>query len=105
MQHIVLLPSLSLAINGAYVLAGEIVKCGNDYKEGLRMYEERMRPYVSKAQSLPPGAPAISNPQTKWGTAIFNGIMGLTSWSGLATLLEKLSSPPAEDKSLPLYDL
>ena len=94
----------SLAIVGAYVLAGEIAKCGDDYKAGLEGYEERMRPYVTKAQSLPPGAPAIANPQSKWGIAVLNNIVRFISWSGLATLFGKMSSPPAEDKSLPLYE-
>ena len=66
----------SLAIVGAYVLAGEIAKCGDDYKEGLNMYEETMRPYVKKARDLLPGAPALANPQTKWGVAVFNSIEG-----------------------------
>lgn len=95
----------SLAIVGAYILAGEIAKCGGDNEKGLRTYEETMRPYVSKAQSLPPGAPAILNPQTKWGIAALNCFLGFISRSGLTTLLDKFSSPPAEDESFPMYEL
>jgi 2-polyprenyl-6-methoxyphenol hydroxylase-like FAD-dependent oxidoreductase len=56
----------SLAIVGAYVLAGEIVKGGLNYEEAFQDSGEKMRPHVAKAQSLPPGAPDLANPQTKW---------------------------------------
>jgi 2-polyprenyl-6-methoxyphenol hydroxylase-like FAD-dependent oxidoreductase len=48
----------TLAIIGAYVLAGEIAKNVEDFGEGFRGYEKVMKPYVTKAQSLPPGVPA-----------------------------------------------
>src|SRR4051812_4254257 len=44
----------SLALMSAYVLAEELASCKGDWEEGLRMYEERMTPFVRKAQSLPP---------------------------------------------------
>lgn len=100
----------SLAIIGAYVLAGEIAEQFNRQKDGhaslekaLEGYEKQMRPYVTKAQSLPPGAPAIVNPQTWWGIKILNTIVGFVGWSGIATLVGKWSGLPAEDKSLPEY--
>jgi len=48
----------TLAIVGAYVLAGEIAKNVEDFGEAFRGYEKVMKPFVTKAQSLPPGAPA-----------------------------------------------
>jgi 2-polyprenyl-6-methoxyphenol hydroxylase-like FAD-dependent oxidoreductase len=94
----------TLAIIGAYILAGEIAKCGEDIEEGLRMYEEKMRPFVTKAQSLPPGAPGIMSPQSKLGIRILHGAVGFAAFSGLATLFGKISSSDGEDKRLPLYD-
>ena len=35
----------SLAILGAYVLAGEIIKAKDDHASALRAYEEKLRPY------------------------------------------------------------
>lgn len=61
----------TLAIVGAYVLAGCI--CANDsVEEGLRQYERDMKPFVDKAQKLPPGVPQIANPQTAFGIWLFN---------------------------------
>ncbi|KAG4423996.1 hypothetical protein IFR04_002838 [Cadophora malorum] len=94
----------SCAIVGAYVLAGEIVKHGMDYEKAFKGYEENLRPYVEKAQKLPPGAPAIANPQTKWGIAILRGLVGFVSWSGATKLFDKMSSPPAQDDELTVYD-
>ncbi|KUJ23171.1 FAD/NAD(P)-binding domain-containing protein [Mollisia scopiformis] len=96
----------SLAIVGAYVLAGEIVKNGNgrDFEKAFEGYEERMRGYVDKAQKLPPGAPGFANPQTRIGISILNGVLGFVSWSGLATLFSKLSLGATKERDdLPEY--
>ena len=76
----------TLAIVGAYILAGELSKCNKDHTTAFEEYERIMRPYVSKAQSLPPGAPGIANPQTEWGIKIFHTILSFIDWSGLTKL-------------------
>ncbi|MER8185937.1 FAD-dependent monooxygenase [Kitasatospora sp. NPDC094015] len=48
----------SLALVGGYLLAGELAAAGGDHRTALRRYEERMRPYVTGAQKLPPGGAA-----------------------------------------------
>lgn len=51
----------SLALVGAYVLAGELAKAGGDHRVALPRYEERMRPFVTLNQALAtenPGGPA-----------------------------------------------
>lgn len=45
----------SLALVGAYVLAGELAAADGDHRAAFRRYEEVMRPYVGTAQELPPG--------------------------------------------------
>lgn len=45
----------SLALVGAYLLAGELAAAGGDHRRAFSRYEELMRPYVSRAQELPPG--------------------------------------------------
>jgi hypothetical protein len=98
----------SLAIIGAYILAGELAACKGDWEKGLDGYEEKMRPFVTKAQKLPPDAPGIGNPQTEWGIVILNSIIGFVSWSGLANgisvVASKFSGPEKEDKRLALYE-
>ncbi|QDP98518.1 FAD-dependent oxidoreductase [Microlunatus elymi] len=45
----------SLALVGAYVLAGELATNPGDHRRALISYEQLMRPYVKQAQQLPPG--------------------------------------------------
>ncbi|MFB9368608.1 FAD-dependent monooxygenase [Kitasatospora sp. NPDC001664] len=45
----------SLALVGAYVLAGELAAAPGDIASAFRGYDRIMRPYVAKAQQLPPG--------------------------------------------------
>ncbi|HEX4705984.1 MAG TPA: FAD-dependent monooxygenase [Pseudonocardiaceae bacterium] len=45
----------SLALVGAYVLAGELAAAQGDYAVAFERYEEIMRPYVTHSQQLPPG--------------------------------------------------
>ena len=45
----------SLALVGAYVLAGELALAAGDHQAAFAGYEARMRPYVRQGQQLPPG--------------------------------------------------
>jgi 2-polyprenyl-6-methoxyphenol hydroxylase-like FAD-dependent oxidoreductase len=45
----------SLALVGAYLLAGELAAAGGDHRAGFAGYERALRPYVTKGQELPPG--------------------------------------------------
>jgi 2-polyprenyl-6-methoxyphenol hydroxylase-like FAD-dependent oxidoreductase len=45
----------SLALVGAYVLAGELAAAGGDHRVAFPRYEQVLRPYVTQAQQLPPG--------------------------------------------------
>ena len=94
----------SLAIVGAYVLAGELQRCGSP-EEAFRAYEVLMRPFVEQVQKLPPGAPGIANPQTWWGIWIFNTVLSLVTKTGLAGLLGRFSLPHADKIELPVYDM
>ena len=95
----------SVALVGAYVLAGEISKHGADYRRAFEGYESLLRPYVDKAQKLPPGAPAIANPETAWGIGILYAVLGFVSWSGLPALLGRFGGPPADGIVLPAYEM
>ncbi|MFJ1708761.1 FAD-dependent monooxygenase [Kitasatospora sp. NPDC088346] len=48
----------SLALVGAYVLAGELAAAAGDHRAALRRYDEVLQPYVRQAQQLPPGGAA-----------------------------------------------
>lgn len=66
----------TMALLGAYVLAGNIVTYEHDLAKALQQYEEDMRPFVESAQSLGPGIPAIATPQTAWGVWVLRNVIG-----------------------------
>ncbi|MFG3223952.1 FAD-dependent monooxygenase [Kitasatospora sp. NPDC048194] len=45
----------SLALVGGYLLAGELATAQGDFRTAFTRYEDLMRPYVTRAQELPPG--------------------------------------------------
>ena len=58
----------SLAVTGAYVLAGELSKLadGEHPARALEAYDRAFRPFVEETQKIPPFVPAIAHPETAW---------------------------------------
>lgn len=71
----------SLALGGAYILAGEIANHPGDLAAGLQSYEERMAPILKDMQKIPPGVPGIMAPQTAWGIWLRNLVFRILCWS------------------------
>lgn len=92
----------SLALVGAYVLAGELA-AHVDHRDAFRGYERIMRPYVTQAQKLPPGAPRIANPRTRIGIAALNTAAKVGASRAFSAIGGKLFSPPADAIDLPDY--
>jgi 2-polyprenyl-6-methoxyphenol hydroxylase-like FAD-dependent oxidoreductase len=89
----------SLALVGAYVLAGELAKYAH-HRDAFASYEAIMRPYVDRAQKLPAGVPRLMYPKTDLGIRLFHGGVRLAS----SRLLSRaLPSPPADKIDLPDY--
>ncbi|MDT7582061.1 MAG: hypothetical protein QOK35_3325, partial [Pseudonocardiales bacterium] len=63
--------------------------------------EAIMRPYVERAQKLPPGTPRLAHPRTRAGIAVLQG--GLRLVSRAAKLGGPFFSPPADALELPDY--
>jgi 2-polyprenyl-6-methoxyphenol hydroxylase-like FAD-dependent oxidoreductase len=63
----------SLAILGAYVLAGELSKLeiGEDFCTALDAYESKFRPFVEEAQEIPFFVPSIAHPESLWKRWLF----------------------------------
>ncbi len=63
----------SLAITGAYVLAGELSKLdnGKNPSQALEAYEGAFRPFVEETQKIPFFVPAIAHPETAWKRWLF----------------------------------
>ena len=96
----------SLAIVGAYVLAGELAVHAN-YQQAFAAYERRLRPFVNSVQKLPPGVPWLAHPKTKLGISVFNAGIRLISSrfvKQLAGLFTKKDGDEApDDIELPDY--
>jgi 2-polyprenyl-6-methoxyphenol hydroxylase-like FAD-dependent oxidoreductase len=95
----------SLALIGAYLLAGELGR-GDDPKAALQRYELLMRPRVEKAQKLPPASARLALPNSKLGVGAVRGVAKLVASRPVGMLKDLLphgSSGPASSK-LPVYD-
>lgn len=100
----------SLALAGAYILAGEISKHKGDLAAGLQAYEERMRPIIDDLQQIPRGVLTFMAPQTAWGIWLRNQVFKFICWGmkfkGLFAWTSKFfSSAFAGDKfNIPDYE-
>lgn len=93
----------TLALSGAYTLAA-CLAAHDDHRAAFADYDARMRPFVDKGQSLPPGTPGLANPQSELGRRLFGTALRLAA-SPLAQRLGSVSSrftkPPADTYQLP----
>lgn len=97
----------SLAIAGAYVLAGEVARHKGNLAAGLRGYEEHMRPIIDDLQKVPPLVPTVMAPQTAWGIWLRNNIFAFIAWSKILEFAQKYfaSAFASTDKyALPDYE-
>jgi len=92
----------SLAIVGAYVLAGELA-AHVDHRDAFAAYDRILRPYVDQAQQLPPGAPRILNPRTRLGLRALRLGLRAASSGPAKKLGNHFFSPPADKIELPDY--
>jgi 2-polyprenyl-6-methoxyphenol hydroxylase-like FAD-dependent oxidoreductase len=95
----------SLAIESAYVLAGELskVRSSVDIPTALENYEKVLRPLVDKVQNIPSAAPQIANPQTNWGIWALNTAIWGVQKSGLYKLFGSFGEISEKDWKMPEY--
>lgn len=95
----------SLALAGAYMLAGEIAKHDGDLAAGLEGYEQQMRPLIKEMQKIPPLIPIILAPQTAWGIFLRNWAFAFVAWSGIVEFVQKfLGAGFGSTKDFPIPD-
>lgn len=92
----------TLAITGAYVLAGEL-GCHESIEEALKAYEAAMRPMVEKGQGVPKLAPRLMNPHSRLGIAMLHGALKIASTSPLQGLAARLFSSPPDAPDISVY--
>lgn len=90
----------SLAIEGAYVLAGELskVKAASEVPAALKRYEEIFRPFYKTQEELPPFYPQAAFPQTNWALRLRNSLLWFASRTKAYKLLP---SGPSDVPKLP----
>lgn len=97
----------SLAIVGAYLLAGELskLKTGEHPSTAFATYEEKFRPFVEESQSVPSFIPAIMHPEKAWKRWILHGVISAISRVvAIPFVARKLGDPTSvEDFPLPHY--
>lgn len=105
----------SLAMAGAYILAGEVCQHsqGDEIGRGLKAYQERMRPILDKFARIPPGIPGVFAPYTAWGLWLRNAVFAVVCWSRMLEVVRRVSSAGAfalngerykKESGLPEYD-
>lgn len=92
----------TLALLGAYVLAGELAR-HDDHRAAFAAYETVMRPYVRKAQKLPPGTPRIANPRSATGVRLLNTAVRLAAGPTASRLADRLAIFSGRPVDVPDY--
>ncbi|MFF0531517.1 FAD-dependent monooxygenase [Nocardia amikacinitolerans] len=92
----------AMALVGAYVLAGEIASRADDPERALIRYEEVLRPFVAKAQELPPGGLAAMTPKTRLGIRAGRAVARLMTAKVMKPLMMRMLTA-TESYELPAY--
>jgi len=96
----------SLAIIGAYVLAGELSKLddGEHPSKALEAYESTFRPFVEEAQKIPSFVPAIAHPERAWKRWLFQTFAwALSKVVVFPWLVNRFDQRDSEEFPLPQY--
>ena len=95
----------SLALAGAYMLAGEVGKHPGDLAAGLRGYELQMEPLIKKLQKIPPLVTTFLAPQTAWGIFLRNHIFAFIAWTRIVDYAQRyLGGAFASTETFPIPD-
>lgn len=96
----------SLALIGAYVLAGELARYGDDVDKALEAYTETMRQPIEEYQMLAPGSGGGWVPTTQLGIRIMNNVLWVLSCLKIDTMISWVHGMLPENKTrwvLPEY--
>jgi 2-polyprenyl-6-methoxyphenol hydroxylase-like FAD-dependent oxidoreductase len=94
----------SLAITGAYVLAGELSRLddGERPSKALEAYERAFRPFVEESQKIPIFVPAIAHPKTAWKIWMLQAFVDVLSRVVALPWLAIRRGPSQNDDDFPL---
>lgn len=98
----------SLAILGAYVLAGELSKLppsDDDPSAALHEYERKFRPVVEQEQQIPWFVPGIAHPQSAWKRWVLHVFLRMVSFIvAMPWVSNRLPSDDDETLKVPVYE-
>lgn len=89
----------TLALVGAYVLAGELNNA-DTHGAAFENYEKLLRPFVEQRQKLPPGTPRLAHPKSKAGIYALHQLARLAASRPVKTAKAFLSKHPIKRKRL-----
>lgn len=92
----------TLAIVGAYVLAGELYRT-DDIPAALAAYEAAMRPMVEEGQGVPKIGPRMMNPRSRLGIHLLHGALNIASKPAIRDLATKLFANEPKSPDLDRY--
>lgn len=92
----------TLAVVGAYVLAGELAKCDRHY-EAFANYERIMRPFIDEGQSVSKANQLWTHPNTRFGIAVQHTVLGILSKPVIRDIFLKLGMRESNKIDLPDY--
>lgn len=92
----------TLALVGAYVLAGELSEAGS-VDDRLRAYQRTMQIFVAPAHKLPPGAPRLAHPKTRLGVAVLRTGLRIVGSRPVRSLSAALPTRAVLAPQLPRY--
>jgi 2-polyprenyl-6-methoxyphenol hydroxylase-like FAD-dependent oxidoreductase len=92
----------TLAIVGAYVLAGELQRT-DDLSAALAAYEAAMRPMVEEGQGVPKIGPRMMNPHSRLGIHLLHGALNIASKPAIRDLATRLFAREPKSPDLSGY--
>ena len=92
----------SLALVGAYVLAGELAKT-DDIRSALIAYERVLRPLVETSQAIPKLVPRLVHPQSRAGVSVLRTVQKFAAMQSISKLAAKFFTPAIQSFDLPKY--
>lgn len=92
----------AMALVGAYILVGEILRTPDRPAAALARYNETLRPFVAAAQQLPPGGVAAMTPRTRAGIRASLALVRFTTSRIMQPLMTRMLSG-TDDYTLPDY--
>nr|A0A2U8U2L0.1 RecName: Full=FAD-dependent monooxygenase asL6; AltName: Full=Xenovulene A biosynthesis cluster protein L6 [Sarocladium sp. 'schorii']AWM95784.1 FAD-dependent monooxygenase [Sarocladium sp. 'schorii'] len=91
----------TVSLVGAYVLAGELAKHGDNIDAALESYEKVLRPFITTAQEIP--SMGMGMFQSKFGVGVFYVLLAIISKLKIDRLLQALMKEEKETWELPEY--